>query len=303
MYGSRWQRTQYPGTPRRRIGGRFLIAAALAIMAVVGYVGQKSENEITGETQHVALTREQEVALGLEAVPQVAAEFGGLLDHPIADYVAEVGERVALGVGEKSNLYDYEFHVLADDQTVNAFALPGGQIFVTVAMLRSLDSEAELAGVLGHEVGHVVGRHGAEHLAKQQLGQGLVGAAGVASWDPDNPSSAQAAMVAAAVNQLVQLRYSRSDELESDELGVRFLTASKYDPGAMIGVMQALQRASKGRSAQPEFFQTHPDPENRIARLRELVGDHGGSGDLGEERYRDRVLLPLGERANVSGRE
>jgi len=286
------------------MGGRLLIAAALAIMAVAGYVGQKSENEITGETQYVALTHEQEVALGLEAVPQIAAEFGGLVDHPIADYVADVGKRVALGVGEKSNLYDYEFHVLADDQTVNAFALPGGQIFVTVAMLKSLESEAELAGVLGHEVGHVVGRHGAEHLAKQQLGQGLVGAAGAASWDPDSPGSAQqAAMVAAAVNQLVQLKYSRSDELESDALGVKFLKESKYDPGAMIGVMQALQRASKGRGGEPEFFQTHPDPENRIARLRELVGDDSGHGDLGEDRYRDRVLFPLGERADVRGKD
>ena len=285
--------------------GRLLIGGAIALMAMFGYCSTKSENEITGETQYISLSREQEVALGLQAAPEMAAQFGGVVDHPLADYVAEVGERVA-AQADTRRLYDYQFHVLADDKTVNAFALPGGQIFVTVAMLRELGDESELAGVLGHEVGHVVARHGAEHLAKQQLGQQLVGAVGVASWDPDRPmSSQQAAMIAAAVNQLVSLRYSREDELESDALGVRFLDAAKYDPDAMVGVMQALQRAS-GPSSQPEFFQTHPDPGNRIERLRALTKGLSASDrarDRGEQRYRDNVLVHVGAVQRVRGRE
>lgn len=282
--------------------GRLLIGGAIALMALFGYCSTKTENEITGETQYVSITREQEVALGLQAAPEMAQQFGGVVDHPLADYVKEVGERVAAQADTK-RLYDYEFHVLADDKTVNAFALPGGQIFVTVAMLRELGDESELAGVLGHEVGHVVARHGAEHLAKQELGQRLVGAVGVATWDPDRPASAQqTAMIAAAVNQLVSLRYSREDELESDALGVRFLGDAGYDPDGMVGVMKALERVSGGRG-QPEFLATHPDPGNRIERLRELAAGRGQAGERGEERYRDKVLIPLGETRAVRGRD
>ena len=165
--------------------------------------------------------------------------------------------------------YPFEFHVLRDTQTINAFALPGGQVFITAALLARLNSEAQLAGVLGHEVGHVVGRHGAEHLAKQQLGTALVNAVGVAA--SDNPNDArQAAILAQAVNQLLSLRYGREDELESDRLGFRFMTEAGYNPQGLVELMQILGSARQG-GAPPEFFSTHPNPANRVQRLKDLI--------------------------------
>jgi predicted Zn-dependent protease len=165
--------------------------------------------------------------------------------------------------------YPYEFHLLSDPQTINAFALPGGPVFITVGLLRRLKSEAQLAGVLGHEVGHVVARHGAEHLAKQQLGAALVNAVGIAA--SDNPDSArQAAVVAQAVNQLVGLKYGREDELESDRLGFRFMTEAGYNPQGLVELMQILGSARQG-GAPPEFFSSHPSPDNRVERLQNLI--------------------------------
>jgi beta-barrel assembly-enhancing protease len=148
--------------------------------------------------------------------------------------------------------------------------------------------------VLGHEIGHVAGRHGAEQLAQQKLTAGLVGAAGVASYDPDDPYRSQRRMaMAAAVGQLVNLRYSRNDELEADALGVRFQKESHYDPRGMIELMQVLEK-SGGGGRTPEFFATHPNPGNRLAQLRQLVDENGGAGgDRNEAAFKANVLDPL----------
>src|SRR5690606_28127547 len=117
----------------------------------------------------------------------------------------------------------FEFHVLADQQTINAFALPGGQVFVTEGLLQLLETEGELAGVLAHEIFHVVGRHSAEQVARAQLAEGLTGAAVIAAYDPNDPSSAQSAQVALLVGQVVNMRFGREDELESDHEGVSYM--------------------------------------------------------------------------------
>src|SRR5690606_26163857 len=141
----------------------------------------------------------------------------------------------------------------------NAFALPGGQVFITAALLSRLRSEGQVAGVLGHEIGHVVARHGAEHMAKARLTQGLTGAAVLATYDPSDPSSRGSAAVAALIGQMVNMRFGREDELESDRLGVRFMAEAGYDPRSMVEVMKVLQEAAGG-GRQPEFFSTHPNP-------------------------------------------
>lgn len=174
-----------------RLNPRIIIAVVVALLSAVTYYSTRSTNEVTGEVQHVSISPDQEAALGLQAVPEMTQQFGGELDHPMNDYVESVGQRVVRQSEAASGPYTYDFHVLADPETINAFALPGGQVFITLGLLRRLTSEAELAGVLGHEVGHVVGRHGAEHLAKQQLTAGLVGAVGVATYDPENPGASQ----------------------------------------------------------------------------------------------------------------
>ncbi len=160
-------------------------------------------------------------------------------------------------------------YLLADDHTVNAFALPGGQVFITEGLLKLLHTDGELACVLGHEIGHVVGRHSAQQLAKQQLTQGLTGAAVIAAYDPNDRNSQYKADMALLIGQVVTLKFGRNDELEADKLGVRFSSDAGYDPRSMIKVMEILDHVSKSRT--PEFFSTHPNPEHRIERIKTAI--------------------------------
>lgn len=267
-----------------RFSARLIFAAAMVIFALVSYFSVRQENPVTGETQHVSLSPDEETALGLEAAPQMAGEMGGLhSSEQVQHYVNQVGQTVVANSRAVKGPYQYQFHVLADDQTVNAFALPGGQIFITSALLSKLENEAQLAGVLGHEVGHVVGRHAAEHLAKGQLSQLLVGAAGVAG--SDQGSGQGAAVIASVVANLTSLRYGRKDELEADTLGIEFMGEAQYDPRAMIGVMDILENASGGQGRGPSWLQSHPDPGNRRDSIRQRIAEdfpNGIPGGRGE---------------------
>lgn len=253
-----------------RLLTRLGIGILFALFGLITYCTNVVQNPVTGEKQRVQLSPQQEVVLGQQARSKMAAKYGGLAPNaPLQSYIDQVGARVVKQSQASKLPYPYEFHLLSDPQTINAFALPGGQVFITVGLLRRLKSEAQLAGVLGHEVGHVVGRHGAEHLAKQQLGASLVNAVGIAA--SDNPDNArQAALLAQAANQLVSLRYGREDELESDQLGFRFMREAGYNPQGLLELMQILGSAKQG-GASPEFFSTHPNPENRFQRLKDLI--------------------------------
>jgi predicted Zn-dependent protease len=266
--------------PRRR-GGlpiRLLIAVAIAGFAAWQYYSRVEVNPVTGETQRIALTAEQEVALGLEAAPEMARQMGGVVDpdEPAARFVKEVGAKVVAGSIAAQSPYPFEFHLLADGETVNAFALPGGQVFLTAGLLMRLEDEAEVAAVLGHEVGHVIHRHGAEHMAKGQLGQLLTMAVGVAGSDGDSGGQ-RAAMIASMVNQVVQLKYGRSDELESDRFGLDALSQVGFDPTAMRDLMGVLAEASQG-GRPPEMLSSHPYPENRIEQIEQYLGTSYPSG-------------------------
>jgi predicted Zn-dependent protease len=244
---------------------RLVIAAIIALFAIISYYGSTTDNPLTGEKQRVALSPEQEVALGYQTAPQMAQQMGGLSRNERARaLVSQVGERLVAKSFAAKSPYKFTFHVLADARTVNAFALPGGPIFITEGLLRLLKTEAELAGVLGHEIGHVIARHSSERLAKQQLTQGLLGALVVGSGDY---STAQIGQV---VGSMINMSYGRDDELESDALGIRIMAETGYDPRAMIRVMEVLAKASGG-SRQPEFFSTHPAPENRAERIKEAI--------------------------------
>lgn len=250
---------------------RIVIALFMAAVSGILYLTNTQVNPVTGEKQRVALSPEEEVALGLQSAPQMAAQFGGLYPDPqVQAYVKQVGERVVQASGAKQTPYEFDFHVLRDSETVNAFALPGGQIFITAELFSRLENEAQLAGVLGHEVGHVLGRHAAEHLAKARLTQGLVGAASVAG-SSDYSSGQAAAMIANMVGQMVNMRFGRQDEIESDILGVRFISNAGYDPRAMIRVMEILAESRGGDTTQPEFLSTHPDPGNRSQRIEQEI--------------------------------
>jgi beta-barrel assembly-enhancing protease len=256
---------------RSFLSGRLIIAVIAAVIALVSYFGARVFNPVTGETQHIDITVEQEVALGLQAAPEMEAQFGGESDNRAARALVEqVGEKIETQSGAGEGPYDYTFTLLDDNQTINAFALPGGPTFITEALFDRLETEGQLAGVLAHEITHVVARHSAEQIAQQRLTEGLTGAAVIAAYDPDNPDSMRTAQVAMLIGQLVNLRFSRNDELEADRYGVRWMSEAGYDPRAMIGVMQILAEAS-GPSGQPEFFSTHPNPENRIQHIEEAI--------------------------------
>lgn len=258
-------------------GRRLFLGLLIAGISLISYYSLRQQNPVTGESQHISMNVDQEVALGLETAPQMAKEMGGLdPDEEVQRVVAQVGERVVRQSDARGTAYQFRFHVLADQQTVNAFALPGGPVFITRALLSRLDNEAQLAGVLGHEVGHVVGRHTAEQLAKSQLAQGLIGAAGVAGSD-DYGSGQHAAQLAALAAQIAQLRYGRQDEIQADTLGVRFMSQAGYDPRALLDVMRILSEAS-GPGRGPEFLSTHPDPGNRRGVIVSAIQRHFPNG-------------------------
>jgi beta-barrel assembly-enhancing protease len=266
------------GLPRRAGSGRagciqprLIMGLLVAGFALVSYFTQQTTNPVTGEKQYVAVTPEQEIALGLEAAPEMIQQFGGVSqDAQAAAAVAEVGRRIVQQSIAARSEYEYHFTLLGDRQTINAFALPGGPIFITEALLARLTTEGQLAGVLAHEVGHVIGRHSAERIAKQQLTQGLTGALVLSTYDPDNPGSRGTAQMAMLVGSMINLKYGREDELESDRFGVRLMTEAGYDPRALIGVMEILGSGREGGGS-PEFLSTHPDPGNRAERIQEAI--------------------------------
>lgn len=250
---------------------KFLLAIGIALFTLFNYYSQRSENPVTGEVQHISMTADQEIALGLQAAPQMANQHGGLYpDQNIQNQIKAIGHRIVQNSAAKNSPYQFDFHVLKDENMVNAFALPGGQIFITMALLKRLQTEDQVAGVLGHEIGHVVGRHGAEHMAKGKLTQGLTGAAAIALYDPNNSASRNSAAVAAMIGSMVNMKFGREDELESDRLGIEYMYNTGYNPNEMIEVMKILEAASGG-SQRSEFFSTHPSPENRIEKIKETI--------------------------------
>lgn len=270
----RSRRSPRAGRPRGSgLGIRLIIGLVMAGFAIFSYLNSRQFNEVTGEDQYVNITAEQEIALGLQAAPDMIQEYGGLEPDPLAqDFIDEVGATLVNNTIARETPYQYDFHLLADPETVNAFALPGGQIFITTALYDALETEGQLAGVLAHEVGHVIARHSAQRIAQQQLTQGLTGAVVMATVDPQNPASQRTAEMAQVIANLVSMQYGREDELQSDFLGVRLMTEAGYDPNSLKGVMQILEAASGG-ARQPEFFSTHPNPDNRIAKIEAAINE------------------------------
>jgi len=241
------------------------MALALVGFAFISYQCSTEYNPVTGEEQHLSLAPQQEIALGLQAMPEMIQQYGGELQNPEAQALVDrVGKRVVERSDAGKTDWQYDFHLLADRQTINAFALPGGQVFITAALLQKLQTEGQLAGVLGHEVGHVVARHSAQRMAKDQLTQGITGAVLVASGSNNDARMAQ------MIGQMVNMKYGRGDELQSDTLGVRFMSQAGYDPRAMIGVQEMLA-AEAGGNAPPEILSTHPSAPNRIQTIEAAI--------------------------------
>lgn len=246
---------------------RLLIGVAIVAFAFIRKCNQQEVNPYTGRKQTITMTPDQEIAIGLQSAPQMAQQHGGLYpDSKAQALVDNVGNKLVQSSIAKDTPYEYEFHLLADQQTINAFALPGGQVFITYALLSKLENEDQLAGVLGHEIGHVLGKHSAERIGETEF------------WKTVSTGASVGADMGGVVNGIGQqtlLTNGRDDELESDELGVKFMLDAGYNPEEMIGVMEIL-KAAAGPNRVPEFQSTHPDPDNRIEKIKEAIKKYRG---------------------------
>jgi predicted Zn-dependent protease len=236
-----------------------------------------STNPATGKSQVALISEQQEIAMGKEADQQIQQQLGLYPDQELQAYVNRVGQKLAAD-SERPNL-PWTFRVV-DDPVVNAFALPGGFIYVTRGLLTHLTSEAELASVIGHEIGHVTARHSVSQMSKAQLAQiGLI--AGMIL----KPELAQQyGGLAQQGLQLMFLKYGRDDERQADGLGLRYLNRENYDPREMPPVFATLQRVSAqqqrqqggGQGRLPNWLSTHPSEEERIRTISGEVAKIGG---------------------------
>lgn len=265
---------------------RLIGAVIIALIGIFMFWMRTETNPITGEKQHVSISPEQEIRLGLESAPQMSREMGGELpaSDPRTMEVQKIGQYLVDSFGAKNNPWKFKFHLLADNKTVNAFALPGGQIFITLGLLDRLQTEAQLAGVLGHEIGHVIERHSAQQMAKNQLGQSLIVAV-AAGTDQEQRSM----MLASVVNQMIQLRYGRHDESQADLWGIKLMEKAGFDPRAMVQVMEVLKEAG-GNGRGVELFQSHPNPDLRIAQINAYLKEHPPEKGLSEGRQLKDVI-------------
>jgi beta-barrel assembly-enhancing protease len=253
---------------------RWVGALLIALFGLAMYMFRTETNPVTGEVQHIAIDVDEEKALGLQAAPKMASQMGGAIDprdDGRAALVSQVGRRIVAksDAGRSPYVDNFHFYLLNDPKTINAFALPGGQVFITRALYDKLRNEAQLAGILGHEIGHVIARHSAQQMATGQLGQILTTAVGVgASGGRDRGRTAT--MAAALANQMLTLRYSRGDESQADEIGLKYMAQAGYDPRSMLDVMKILKEASSG-DRQPEFLATHPLPETRLEAIQQQI--------------------------------
>lgn len=253
-----------------------ILRRSLAALACAGLLalGACSTNPATGEQSFTAfMSPEEELRIGADQHPKILEEFGGAYDDPeLGAYVATLGARLA-AVSERPDL-DFTFTVL-NSPVVNAFALPGGYVYVSRGLVALANSEAELAGVIGHEIGHVTARHAAERYSRSvlvSLGAGLLGAI----------SGERAVADLANLGGGLYLRsYSRDNEFEADSLGLRYMTSVGYEPGAVadfltsLGAQTSLEARLRGSDADPNAFNllaTHPRTVDRVREAQQATG-------------------------------
>jgi len=272
-------------TSRRRTRLLHLTATALAAAGLWAGSGC-AVNPATGKHQINLVSTNRELDMGREADPAIIAEYGLYGDAATQSYVDSVGQKLAR-VSHLPNL-TFHFRVL-DTPVVNAFALPGGYVYITRGIMAYVNSESQLAGILGHEIGHVTARHTAQQVTQQQIaGIGLL--AGAIFVDAFRPYSGLAQQGLG----LLFLKYSRDHETQADELGITYATRAGYDPRTIPSTYSTLKRISdRAGSSLPNFLSTHPDPGDREVRTSQLsqaaVGGAPRNLVVGEAVYRRHI--------------
>lgn len=242
----------------RPAGRAFLPAAMTAVLVTC------ATNPVTGRRELSLVSESQEIAMGQEAAQQVAGSIGVVPDSALQRYVSGLGLTLARA-SERPNL-PWSFTVI-DDPTVNAFALPGGPVFITRGILSHMNSEAQLVSVLGHEIGHITAKHSVQQMSQAQLAQiGLIAAIVV------KPGLARFGDLASQGLGLLFLKFGRDDETQADDLGFRYMVNAGYSPREMAEMFRTLQRLGGGAEGRvPEWLSTHPDPGNRVQKTLDRV--------------------------------
>lgn len=274
---------------------------SLAVLPLMLLVASCAQNPVSGHANFVTMTETQEVQVGREEDVKVRQEYGVFDDKRLQTYVNEVGQRLGAASHRPQLKYSY---VVVDSPEINAFALPGGYIYITRGILAYLNSEAELAAVLGHETGHVTARHSVQQLSAQQAAS--VGATLIGIFVPVLRNQAGDTAINLLGNALLS-GYGREHELEADKLGAEYLYRTGYDPQAMIKVLDVLKNqelfdaeTAKSEGRQPRsyhgVFASHPDADKR---LQEVVAEAGriqpGTGRVNQEEFLRTIdRMPFG---------
>jgi len=215
-------------------------------------------NPVTGDEELMIFPKKYDIALGKKYAPLIEKHMGGAVDsNSIQQYVESIGQKIA----RISHLSEFDYHFTAlEHDSINAFALPGGYVFITKGLLEKIQTEAQLAAILAHEVTHIVARDTSNALSKQIGMFALL--VGIASQQPSRGVFEAAIMV----EQILALKYSRDDERSADLEGMKYMVRAGYDPNGMVEVMQSLQDEQKIKPV--EFFSTHPSFPNRLAYIK-----------------------------------
>lgn len=282
-----------------RFGQKHMYSAlAIALVGGAGLVvADAPSSSAEAQSARVPAITAAEKKLGAEAHPQLLQEFGGAYQAPQTAYVVDIGKSIAMQSGLGNAREDFTVTLL-NSPVNNAFAIPGGYIYVTRQLLGLMNDEAELAGVLGHEVGHVAARHSQKRqkAAQRNAILGILGQLGSALLLGDTALGQIGQRIFGTGSQLLTLRYSRRQEEEADDLGVRYLSAAGYDPQALSSMLASLAAQGaidarvSGQNARtvPEWASTHPDPARRVVRAATVARNYTGA-----ERRRDAFLSRL----------
>lgn len=261
---------------RTRYMNRF--GVLLTTVAAALLLGSCARNPVTGQREIVLVSESQEIAMGQQAAQEAAASIGLVDNADLQRYVSRIG--LAMASESQRPHLPWSFQVV-DDPSPNAFALPGGFIFVTRGLLTMMNDEAELATVIGHEIGHVTARHGVQQMSRAQLAQ-----IGLVAGSILSPQIAEMSGLASQGLQLLFLRYGRDAEYQADDLGFDYALNDNYDVRAFASTFTSLARASQlaGASPLPAWLSTHPYPEDRIVRNQQRVARLDRSLDGTERR-------------------
>ena len=232
-------------------------------------VGGCSTNLATGKKHLIFISQEQEISIGTEAAPEFEKEFGGKVpDKRLQAYVQMVGAKVS-AVSEREEI-PYEF-TLVRSKIPNAFALPGGKIFITAGLMSKMTNERQLAAVLAHETGHVAAQHNVLGMQQQMGARVLADLAGQLAGEEKGDAAQAATQIVAG---MVGLKYSRKHEYKADELGIRYMTRAGYNPWGMVELLTVLLNLSESEPGSlTEMFQTHPLTSKRIEEAKEIIED------------------------------